>query len=82
MIKKQIFMVLIQFFDTDGNRNLANKIRAAERNNTSEDDIDFIFQKHANERRKFLAKSEKINEKIIDKPLPKPLPKPLFKPLL
>ena len=27
-------------------------------------DIDLIFQKHANERRKFLAKSEKINEKI------------------
>ena len=58
-------------FDTDGNRNLANKISSAE----SEDDIDLIFQKHANERRKFLAKSEKINEKIIDKP--KPLPKPV-----
>ena len=53
-------------FDTDGNRNLANKISSAE----SEDDIDLIFQKHANERRKFLAKSEKINEKIIDKPVP------------
>ena len=61
-------------FDIDGNKNLANKIRAAERNNAREDDIDLIFQKHANERRKFLAKSEKINEKIIDKPLPKPLP--------
>ena len=61
-------------FDIDGNKNLANKIRAAERNNTSEDDIDLIFQKHANERRKFLAKSEKINEKIIDKPKPKPVP--------
>ena len=57
-------------FDIDGNKNLANKIRSAERNNTSEDDIDLIFQKHANERRKFLAKSEKINEKIIDKPVP------------
>ena len=63
-------------FDTDGNKNLANKIRAAERNNVREDDIDLIFQKHANERRKFLAKSEKINEKIIDKPLPKPKPLP------
>jgi hypothetical protein len=65
-------------FDIDGNKNLANKIRAAERNNLREDDIDLIFQKHANERRKFLAKSEKINEKIIDKPLPKPVhvPKP------
>ena len=62
-------------FDTDGNKNLANKIRAAERNKSSEDDIDLIFQKHANERRKFLAKSEKIHEKIIDKP--KPLPKPV-----
>ena len=61
-------------FDTDGNKNLANKIRAAERNKSSEDDIDLIFQKHANERRKFLAKSEKINEKIIDKPKPKPVP--------
>ena len=67
-------------FDIDGNKNLANKIRAAERNNAREDDIDLIFQKHANERRKFLAKSEKINEKIIDKPLPKPAPKPLPKP--
>ena len=63
-------------FDIDGNKNLANKIRAAERNNVREDDIDLIFQKHANERRKFLAKSEKINEKIIDKPLPKPKPLP------
>ena len=65
-------------FDIDGNKNLANKIRAAERNNVREDDIDLIFQKHANERRKFLAKSEKITEKINDKPLPvpKPLPKP------
>ena len=61
-------------FDIDGNKNLANKIRAAERNNAREDDIDLIFQKHANERRKFLAKSEKINEKIIDKPKPKPVP--------
>ena len=52
-------------FDTNGNRNLANKISSAE----NEDDIDLIFQKHANERRKFLAKSEKINEKIIDKPV-------------
>ena len=57
-------------FDTNGNRNLANKISSAE----NEDDIDLIFQKHANERRKFLAKSEKINEKIIDKPKPKPVP--------
>ena len=68
-------------FDIDGNKNLANKIRAAERNNVREDDIDLIFQKHANERRKFLAKSEKINEKIIDKPLPKPKPLPVPKPL-
>ena len=59
-------------FDTDGNRNLANKISSAE----SEDDIDLIFQKHANERRKFLAKSEKINEKIIDKPKPVPIKGP------
>ena len=68
----------VQDFVENRNKNLANKIRAAERNNVREDDIDLIFQKHANERRKFLAKSEKINEKIIDKPLPNETPKSIF----